>query len=93
MKFIDTNNLIHENQIGFKEKSQTRDHIFTMKTINETHQSKNKVFAAFINLRMAFDIIWREGLFYKLCINDFPHYIIRIILSMYEEHNCILKRV
>lgn len=57
MKFINSNNLICENQIGFKEKARTTDHIFTLKSIIETYKSnKKKVFAAFIDLRKAFDI-------------------------------------
>jgi hypothetical protein len=43
-------------QIGFKEKSRTADHIFTLKSIIDNYKTKkNKVFAAFIDLRKAFD--------------------------------------
>jgi hypothetical protein len=36
-KFCDQNDLISENQIGFKEKSRKNDHIFTVKTIVDTY--------------------------------------------------------
>jgi hypothetical protein len=58
--------LISENQIGFKEKPRTADHIFTLKSIIDIYKTKtNKVFASFIDLRKAFDTVWREGL---LCL-------------------------
>ena len=92
MKFINHNKLICENQIGFQEKSRTTDHIFTIKTIVDTYKiNKKKVFAAFIDLRKDFDTIWREGLFYKLCKNDFPPKIFKIIHSMYQDPCCRIK--
>jgi hypothetical protein len=33
LTFMNNKNLISKNQIGFKEKSRTADHIFTLKTI------------------------------------------------------------
>jgi hypothetical protein len=46
------------DQIGFKEDSRTTDHIFTLKSIIENYESqKKKVFAAFIDLRKAFDTV------------------------------------
>ena len=92
IKFINNNNLISENQIGFKEKSRTTDHIFTIKSIVDTYKTKKmKVFAAFIDLRKAFDTVWREGLFYKLCKNKFPTQIFNIIHSMYKDPYCRIK--
>ena len=59
--------LISENHIGFKAKNRTADHLFSLKTIIDQYKiKKKKVFAAFIDLRKAFDTIWRVGLFYKL---------------------------
>ena len=92
MRFINDNQLIHKNQIGFKEKSRTTDHIFTLKAIAETYKSNNKkVFATFVDLRGAFDTVWREGLFYKLWENKFPPRILKIILSMYQDPSCRIK--
>ena len=66
LNFVNVNSLISENQIGFKEKSRTADHIFTLKSIIDIYKTKtNKVFAAFIDLRKAFDTVWREDL---LCL-------------------------
>lgn len=65
LEFVKSMSLINENQIGFKENCRTSDHLFSIKTIIDRYKSK-KVYAAFIDLRKAFDTVWREGLFYKL---------------------------
>ena len=58
LEFVYEHNLITENQIGFKEQSRTSDHIFTLKsTIEHYKTQKKKVFAAFIDLGKAFDIV------------------------------------
>jgi hypothetical protein len=41
---MNNKNLITKNQIGFKEKSRTADHIFTLKTIIEQYKQKSKKF-------------------------------------------------
>ena len=72
LTFMNNKNLISKNQIGFKEKSRTADHIFTLKTIIDQYKQKSKkVFTAFIDLKKAFDTIWRLALFYKL-LRQYP---------------------
>ena len=66
LKFLNLNQIIHENQTGFKEEARTTDHIFTLKSIIENYKSKKRVFAAFIDLRQAFDTVWHKGFF--LCV-------------------------
>ena len=92
LNFVNVNSLISENQIGFKEKSRTADHIFTLKSIIDNYKTrKNKVFAAFIDLRKAFDTVWREGLFYMLLKHNFPSKIFNIVHSMYQDTRCRIK--
>jgi hypothetical protein len=53
--FIYQNNLVNENQIGFKKNSRTYDHIFTLKSaIDHCKQKGKKVYAAFIDLKKGF---------------------------------------
>jgi hypothetical protein len=44
---------------------------------------KKKVFAAFIDLRKAFDTVWHKGLFYVLLKHNFPHKIFKMIHSIF----------
>jgi len=92
LTFMNNKNLISKNQIGFKEKSCTADHIFTLKTIIDQYKQKSKkVFTAFIDLKKAFDTIWRLALFYKLLKDNIPHRIFNIIHSMYTDTICRIK--
>ena len=92
LDFIKNASLISENQIGFKEKSRTSDHIFTIKTITDYYKNKKqKVYAAFIDLRKAFDTIWRVGLYYKLLKSNIHTNMFNIIFSMYENTKTKIK--
>ena len=60
---------ISEEQVGFREKSRTTDHITTLKTLVNKHLTSKKgkkVFACFIDLKKAYDSIHHEALFAKL---------------------------
>jgi hypothetical protein len=93
LKFINNMSLISENQIGFKVKNRTADHLFSLKTIilDQYKIKKKKVFAAFIDLRKTFDTIWRVGLFYKLLKSHIPKKLFNIILSMYANTTTRIK--
>ena len=92
LNFMNNKNLISKNQIGFKEKCRTSDHIFTLKSIIDHYKLKHqKVFTAFIDLRKAFDTVWRIGLFYKLLKQDIPNRIFRVVYSMYTDTMCRIK--
>ena len=92
LKFVNEHGLICENQIGFKESSRTSDHIFTLKSIIDHYKAqKKKVFASFIDLRKAFDTVWREGLFHKLIKAEIPSKLFQIIYSMYIDTKCKIK--
>ena len=61
--------LIHISQIGFTEGYRTTDHIFSLKTLINSHtrQTRNgKLYACFIDFKKAYDSVWHEGLFSKL---------------------------
>lgn len=92
LKFVNKHNLIHENQIGFKEQVRTSYHIFTLKSVIENSKAlKKKVFTTFIDLKKAFDTVWRERIFYKLIMSNIPANLFRIIHSMYEDTCCRIK--
>ena len=66
-KYLEGNELICREQIGFRKGSRTSDHILTLKTIiDKAFKSSKKIYACFIDFRKAFDTINRDALFYKL---------------------------
>ena len=65
--FLDTYEILHENQAGFRKAYSTTEHIFTLNSLLELLRAhKKKLYCAFIDFSQAFDSIWRNGLWRKL---------------------------
>jgi len=78
------------NQAGFTKGSQCNDHIFTlMSTIEKYKKVKCKIYAVFIDLRKAFDLVCRQALMFKLAcygVNGGFYDIIKDMYSKSEGH-------
>ena len=60
--YLEENNLLDENQAGFRKNYSTVDHIFTLHCIIELLRfQKKKLFCTFIDFSKAFDSVWRIG--------------------------------
>ena len=65
--FLETNNIIKENQAGFRSGYSTTDHIFVLHALIEILKRKKiKLFCGFIDVKKAFDSVWRVGLWQKM---------------------------
>ena len=86
-KSIEENNMLSNAQIGFKKHKRTSDHIFVLKSIIEQCKSRRKpIYACFVDLKKAYDTVWREGLFFKLLHNyNVSPIFVRILDSMYKN--------
>ena len=61
------NETISDAQFGFKADYSTVDAIFILQSlINNTINSKKKLYACFIDLKRAFDSVYRNGLWFKM---------------------------
>jgi len=66
-QFNDTQNLIADEQNGFRRDRSCLDHIFTLSTIIRNRKNQNlSTFCAFIDFQKAFDWINKDILLYKL---------------------------
>ena len=66
--FLDNNNIINDNQSGFRKKRRTADNLFFLKTaINKylSSMNKKKMYLCFADFSKAFDRVWRDGLLVK----------------------------
>lgn len=83
--------IIKENQCGFRQNYSTLDSIFTLYMLFEIMKcKKKKLYCAFIDFEKAFDTVWREGLFYKMLLNNIHGKMYNVILSMYSSiKSCI----
>ena len=83
--FIDTNEILQENQAGFRKAYSTTDRIFTLNSLLELVKAyKKKVYCAFIDFSQAFDSVWRIGLSRKLLQNNKNGKFFRIVYNMYN---------
>ncbi len=83
-QYSDNQNLINETQAGFCVECSTLDHIFVLKCVVDLFQWKMmRLFCLFIDYKKAFDMVWREGLWFKLVKNNFNSKILNVIRSMY----------
>ena len=88
------NHPLHKSQIGFTPGFRTSDHLFTPKSLMDhhvTYSSRGKIFACFVDLRKAFDSVWRNGLLNKLLKADVTGKTYNLIKSMYGNTTCSVK--
>ena len=90
-EFLEKNNLLSENQAGFRAGYSTLDHIFSLNfLIEKIRAKKKKVFCSFIDFSSAFDSLWRAGLWRKLFDIGIKGKIFNVIRNMYSDiKSCI----
>ncbi len=91
--FLDIKQHMSRYQIGFARKKRTADHIFVLKCIiEEAKYNKQAIFSCFVDLKKAFDTVWREGLFYKLLHQyNISTKFVRILNNMYSDLHGFVK--
>ena len=96
VNFLEENNIYKPNQIAFRTGRRTSDHIFVLQTLldkyvknNNTKQSK--LFVCFVDLRKAFDTVWRDGLLYKLLEQGVGGNFYKVIADMYNKSKVSVK--
>ncbi len=66
-EYSNTFNIVNETQAGFRQEYSTLDHTFLLKcVINLFNWRKKKLFFLFVDYKKAFDLVWRDSLWYKL---------------------------
>jgi len=85
--FVFNNNILFENQAGFRAGYSTHDHIFTLSAIIEDQLLKTggKVFGFFVDFAAAFDTVNRNSLIYKLYAYGFSTKCVEAIKAIYAE--------
>ena len=90
--FITQNDVSLEIQIGFRKSYITADHILTLKAvIDKCFKKSSHLYTCFVDLKKAFDTVWRETLFRKLESCNINGNILDTIKSMYSEVNYSIK--
>ena len=91
--FLKHNNILKENQAGFRSGYSTVDHIFTLHVFTELlKRKKKKLFCLFVDYSKAFDSVWRVGLWMKLLGSGINGNIFRVIYDLYQNiKSCVMR--
>ena len=97
-KFADINEIIGEEQAGFRAGYSTQDHIFTLHSIIEIYlnkiankNKKKKLYCAFIDYQKAFDLVDRKSLWTKLLACNIKGKIMKLIYNLYQNTKASVK--
>lgn len=86
MGHLDGEGKLHESQAGFRPGRSCEDHIFTLSQIVQGRRRGNqKTFAFFLDVKKAYDSVWRPGLWKKLWDMGVRGRMLRTIISLYSH--------
>ena len=94
-KFVNVNNILGEEQAGFRSGYSTQDHIFTLHTLIDLYLNKfgpkKILYCAFIDYRKAFDLVDRSSLWSKLLTYNINGRIMKLIYNIYQNTKACIK--
>ena len=80
-----TEEILSEEQAGFRTSRSTIDQIFTLRQLAEKYSDFSKdLFVCYVDFKKAFDSVWREGLWKVMRRLGYPEKIVRILESLYR---------
>jgi len=83
---VESNNLLSEEQNGFRGDRRGTDNLFILNEVMETYRrKKKKMFCVFLDIEKAYDRIEREVLWEILRRAGFEEKIVNIIKSLYDN--------
>ena len=89
--YLDENNLLGNEQAGFRKDNSTVDHMFALHCLVDIYlQRRKKLFCTFIDYRKAFDTIQHSLLWEKLLTVGVNGHVINVIKDMYcKAKSCV----
>jgi hypothetical protein len=80
------NNVVSEEQAGFRQGRGTIDQIFVIRQLAEKYTEHNKVlYNNFIDFKQAFDSVWQQGLWQVLRHYGIPEKMVRLLEKLYDR--------
>ena len=91
MKWAEENDILSDAQFGFRKNRSTVDAIFVLNAIiNKMLNEKRRLYCAFVDLKTAFDHIYRNAFWYKLYKIGVNLKMVRIVKNVYSNvESCI----
>ncbi len=96
VSYLVDNDIYKPHQIAFRKNCRTADHIFVLRTLIDKYVKRKvkdsaHLYVCFVDLKKAFDTVWREGLLYKLLQLRVGGNFYTIIFDMYTKCKVSIK--
>ena len=97
VNFLNDNEIYKPNQIAFREGNRTSDHIFVIKTLIDKYiknccsNKPRTLFVCFVDLRKAFDTVWRDALLFKMLELGIGGNFYNVIENLYGKSRASVK--
>ena len=89
-KWVEKKKIIKEEQGGFRKNRGCPDQIFTLSSILDKRKRK-KTFCSYIDLKKAFDSIWRKGLWVKIWNMGIKGKFWRVLKDFYRKTSVTIR--
>ena len=92
MHFLESNGKLTPAQSGFRPKRGCSDNLFTLiEGLREYRATGQHYLVAFLDIKKAFDRVWRDGLWYKLDQIGVKGRMLRVLRSLYDVHQARVR--
>ena len=88
---VEGRGILGEIQFGFRKGKNTCDAEFILRQIFDQGKRKKNTKVAFLDVRKAYDRVWREGLWRKMEGYGFGGKFLRVLKELYKEGTCRVK--
>ena len=90
--YVETQNHLTDFQFGFRVNKSTIDCINILKSIIDCKiNNKKKLYCSFIDFRKAFDLVYRNGIWFKLLEMGISQKFVNMIRKMYDTVKVCVK--
>jgi len=90
--FSNQTEILKECQTGFRKEYSTTDNIFSLHALISLYFSFGKqLYCSFVDLKKAFDKVWRAGLWQKLLKSEIKGKCFNVIFNMYQNIKSCVK--
>ena len=91
LRFLEANNKLHEGQGGFRRGRSCIDNIFSLNELIQGRIRENKAtYTFFLDVKKAYDTVWRDGLWFKMWEMGIRGKMWRIVRSLYlKNRSCV----
>ena len=77
---------LHEGQAGFVKGESCADNLYCVsEVLMQRHQQRTPTYALYLDVKKAFDTVWRDGLWYKLWHKGVQGKLWRLLQNMYAK--------